>query len=116
MGMAIAIVMAMAMAMARDGVLDMFSLPIEKQTSTNLDILSVILLTFATILALIFHDLGMVSAVGGGTLGTIVVFVFPTLMFSRAFLDDISSAEKCEVKFSLILMYFGIIIGIIGVW
>jgi len=100
---------------ARDGVLDMFSVPIEKQTSTNLDMLSVILLTLATILALIFHDLGMISAVGGGTLGTIVVFIFPTLMFRGAFLDMLS-AEKYEVKFSLILMYFGIIIGIIGVW
>lgn len=60
---------------ARDGVLDLFSVNEERQTSRNLDLLSVVLLSVVTALAWHFPDLGLVNAVGGGALGTGVVFV-----------------------------------------
>jgi hypothetical protein len=45
------------------------AVPRELQTASNLNVLTVALLLFITILATFLEDLGMVTAVGGGTLG-----------------------------------------------
>ena len=47
----------------------MLAVPRELQTASNLNVLTVALLLFITILATFLEDLGMVTAVGGGTLG-----------------------------------------------
>jgi amino acid permease len=104
----------------RDGFLDLCKIPMEKHTSTNLNLVSVFLLTVITLVAACLTDLGLVNAVGGGTLGTIVVFVFPALMFRAAVEqqhpDDVADGAFWEVNFSICLMWFGIILGIIGVY
>jgi hypothetical protein len=62
----------------------------------------------------------LVNAVGGGTLGTIVVFVFPALMFraavKRQHPDEVDPGTLLEVKFAMALMWFGIAMGIVGVY
>ena len=53
----------------RDGIIDVLAVPRELQTANNLNVLTVALLLLITILATFLEDLGMVTAVGGGTLG-----------------------------------------------
>lgn len=54
----------------RDGIIDVLSVPRELQTANNLNVLTIALLLLITISATFLEDLGMVTAVGGGTLGT----------------------------------------------
>ena len=104
----------------RDGFLDLCKVPMEKHTSTNLNIVSIFLLTIITVIAASITDLGLVNAVGGGSLGTIVVFVFPALMFRAAVEqqhpDDIDERLLREANFAVALMWFGIVMGIVGVY
>lgn len=104
----------------RDGFLDLCKVPMEKHTSTNLNIVSLFLLSTITIIASSITDLGLVNAVGGGTLGTIVVFVFPALMFRAAVeqrpQEDIDDRTLREVNFAIVLMWLGILMGIVGVY
>lgn len=113
----------------RDGLLDLLMVPTYKQTSSNLNVLTVVLLLIFTILAMHFTNLGMVNAVGGGALGTAVVFIFPALMYRKAVqnlsLSDTASTiattkttvtrQVREVKFAICLMWLGIFMGGIGV-
>jgi amino acid permease len=122
----------------RDGVLDLLQVPAEKQTSNNLNVVSFILLSFVTAIAMMVKNLGLINAVGGGTLATAIVFVFPTLMYRQAVRrkpfeeenlgeeenledqeDDIerpTPEQKREVLFAQTLMCVGITMGVIGVW
>jgi hypothetical protein len=80
-------------------------------------------------------DLGLINAVGGGTLATAIVFVFPTLMYRQAVKrknfeeeqwdeeegdeeeEDLPTpAQKREVLFSTVLMWMGIAMGAVGVY
>ncbi len=102
----------------RDGILDQFQVPTEKQTSGNLNIISVILLTIITLSAVFIKDLSVVNAVGGGTLGTLIVFVFPTLMFASAIKDncaELTLSQKIEVWLVYGLMVLGVVMGFVGV-
>lgn len=101
----------------RDGVLDFLSVPIEKQTGGNLNFISLVLLSIITMLASSFSDLGLVNAIGGGTLGCIIVFVFPTLMFATCIEDFEGSMKKktLEIGLSYTLMAIGVVMGFVGV-
>ena len=75
--------------------------------------------------------MGLINAVGGGTLATAIVFVFPTLMYRQAVhkkpfdeedleegeeeIERPTLAQKREVTFSMALMWAGIAMGLIGV-
>jgi amino acid permease len=103
----------------RDGVLDVLELPHRMQTANNLNVLTVVLLTVITALAAMCRDLGFINAVGGGTLATAIVFVFPTLMFRKVMQDKrepITPGEEREVQIALGLMVVGVTMGLIGVW
>lgn len=103
----------------RDGVLDLLNVPISKHTTGNLNALSIVLLAIITLLASFVRNLGVVNAVGGGTLGTVIVFVFPTLMFASCVNNNIgseaTSRQRLEVKVSFGLMMLGIVMGCVGV-
>jgi amino acid permease len=102
----------------RDGFLDVIELPAEKQSSTNINIVTIVLLAIITVLAAICTDLGFINAVGGGTLATAIVFVFPALMYRAAVelqTELPTRAELQEVKFAMGLMVVGVIMGVIGV-
>lgn len=103
---------------ARDGILDLFSVDEEYQTSTNLNLLSIAVLSVFTALASQLNDLGLVNAVGGASLGTAVVFIFPSVMFYFAVRRNGKEATfslQCESIFCLTLMIAGIAIAVIGV-
>lgn len=103
----------------RDGILDLFSVSEEWQNSTNLNVLTVGMLSVFTALAYKLTDLGLVNAVGGAAFGTAVVFLFPSIMFYSAIsrLPDyeVSFWLRCESIMVLFLMVIGIIMGTIGV-
>lgn len=101
----------------RDGILDLFSVHAESLTSTNLNILSVAILSVFTALACHFTDLGLLNAAGGGFLGTFVVFIFPSIMFYAAVKNqkEASFSLKCESVLCLVLMLGGTAVGFVGV-
>ena len=102
----------------RDGVIDILDLPEEKQTSTNINIITIALLLIITLLAVFTTDLGIVNAVGGGTLATLIVFVFPAMMFWAAIDHQTApptDGEKLETSFAVALMVLGLCMGTIGV-
>lgn len=103
----------------RDGILDILMVPPEKQTPAFINILTIAILTTFTVMALHFDDLGMVNAVGGGSLGTLVVFVFPAFMYRgyvRNLGSEASRSQKREASFAIGLMCIGIMMGSVGVW
>jgi len=103
---------------SRDGILALLDVPLEKQTSNNLNMLTMLLLAIITFLAMHFKDLGTVNAVGGALFGTAVVFVFPSLMFRDAMNSLGFHATTKQLKEShsvLWLMWIGVAFGVLGV-
>ena len=102
----------------RDGILDLFEVDDASQTSTNLNVLSLAILSVITAFACHFTDLALVNAVGGGALGTAVVFIFPSISFYFAVSNMKDAASfwlKCESVLCLVLMLLGVALGAIGV-
>jgi amino acid permease len=103
----------------RDGVLDVFEVPVIEQTHRRLNFLTLILLSILTVIAVFVTDLGLINAVGGGLVSTMIVFVFPTLMFRSAvkkMLGEESATEVHEVALTTGLTVIGVILGVIGAW
>lgn len=102
----------------RDGCLDVFQVPVHHQSTRFLNIFSVGLLAILTFLAIVFHDLGLINAVGGGAFATFLCIVFPALMYRQAVYQspEIYPEEQREVQFALCLMVVGVILGVLGTW
>ena len=103
----------------RDGVLDILEVPAEKQTSPNINMLTIVLLSIITLIACFVSDLGLINAVGGGTLATVIVFIFPALMYRQAVRDEgvrATASQQREVIIALSLMVFGVVLGVTGTW
>jgi amino acid permease len=102
----------------RDGLLDVFQVPQYLQTERNMNLFKVLVLTVLTIGALLFHDLGLINAVGGGALATFLCFVFPALMYRRAVIQAArqDAYEMRESLVALVLMVVGVILGFVGVY
>lgn len=98
--------------------MDLFSVDDELQTEFNMNILGVAHLAAIMALAWHFTDLGLLNAVGGAALGTVVVFVFPSIMFYAAVRNDAEASPelKREGVFVLILMLVGIAMGALGIY
>jgi len=102
----------------RDGILDLFSVSDELQSSTNLNILTLAMLSAFTLLAWHFTDLELMNAVGGAAFGTAVVFIFPSIMFYCAVQNigsEVTFRLKLESILVLVLMCAGIAMGVIGI-
>ena len=89
----------------------------------NLNALTVVLLMILTIMSMYVTDLGLMNAIGGGTLATAIVFVFPTIMYRRAVhklenddhLDEVAK-EWHQVNATTFVMVFGVVLGVVGVY
>lgn len=101
----------------RDAIIDLLMVPEAKQTSQNLNVLSFILLSIFTCLAMHFTDLGLLNAVGGGALGSAVVFILPALMFRGAIKHlgtEATLHQRREATFAMGLMWIGTAVGFVG--
>lgn len=102
---------------ARDGVLDLLSVPTEKRTNAKLNTVTVALLSIVTTLALVVKDLSFVLSFGGATLGNALIYIYPTLMFRKAVKqmgDKASSGLKRESALSLLIATLGVGMGLVG--
>lgn len=102
----------------RDAALDVLRVPIEQQTITFLNALTVIMLAFITFIATFVTDLGVINAVGGGTVAVAMMSVFPTIMFYKAIQNlgtTATQSQRVEVYVSLALMVVAVILGVGGV-
>ena len=111
----------------RDGVLDIFQVPAERQTSANINGLTVILLSLITLVACFVTDLGIINAITGGVIATANVFVFPSIMFFQVFknadhhIDTESNSVRwisyrMEAYLSFFLMVIGVALGLTGTY
>jgi amino acid permease len=114
-GLSILLTYPLAFIGFRDGMLELLDVPIERQTSRNLDVFTLFLLTILTVTATFVTDLGLINAVGGGSLATALVFVFPALMYQQAVTHQSDSANR-EVWIAMALMVIGVGLGLVGVW
>lgn len=99
----------------RDGVMDIFHVPIASQTDSSINLLTVFLLSLLTVTAVFVTDLGLINAVAGGALATCVCIIFPTLMFREAVARSGKHEQDREVSIAMVLMVIGSSLGIIGV-
>jgi uncharacterized membrane protein YiaA len=76
------------------------------------------MLTLITCSAVFVTDLGMINAVGGGTIAVMMCFVFPAIMFFKAVEDTIgaTAGQVLEGKITMALMVLGTVLGFVGVW
>lgn len=98
----------------RDGVLDL--LKVKERKDSFINTLTVGLLSFVTILALIIPDVSFVLSFAGSTLGNALVYVFPALMFRSAVgkLSKPTGLQKAEAKGAVATAVFGVVMGAIG--
>jgi amino acid permease len=105
----------------RDAVLDLLNVPANQQSKGYVSRVSWILLCLLTILSIFITDLGLISAVSGGTLTTCIVFVFPALSY-RSIVSrrtragcHVSQIDQYQVVLVLFLTVVGFILGLTGV-
>jgi len=102
---------------ARDGILDLLKVPVEKRTNAMLNKLTVAVLTTISLLAMKVKDLGFVLSFAGATLGNALIYVFPALMFRAAVSkrgEEATAAQKKEVFLALFTASLGVVFGCIG--
>ena len=98
----------------RDGVLDL--LKVKERKPALMNSLTVGLLSFVTLLALIIPDVSFVLSFAGSTLGNALVYIFPALMFRGAVKKQPSPSklQKFESKAVVGTALFGLIMGAVG--
>eukprot|EP00977_Amphora_coffeiformis_P022549 scaffold11046_cov183-Amphora_coffeaeformis.AAC.1 len=98
----------------REGVLDL--LKVKERKPALLNSLTVGLLSFVTLLALVIPDVSFVLSFAGSTLGNALVYIFPALMFRGAVkkLPSPSKLQKLESKVVVGTGLFGLIMGALG--
>ena len=94
------------------------NISVHEQSDRTLNTLTMALLTLITITAIFVTDLGMINAIGGGTIAAAMCFIFPAVMYHKAVRQtmDATSEVLFETKFALALMVIGCVLGVLGVW
>mmetsp|Transcript_16955 Transcript_16955/g.41065 ORF Transcript_16955/g.41065 Transcript_16955/m.41065 type:complete len:208 (-) Transcript_16955:1105-1728(-) len=107
----------------RDGLFDVLQVaPYLRTDRKYVTQFTIYLLSILTIGAIMFHDLGLINAVGGGAFATFLCFVFPALMYRRAVLMTTYPATSLyayrirESWLGLALMVVGAVLGFLGVY
>lgn len=101
----------------RDNLLDLLGLTDKFNTDGRQRVFIVFLLTTCIIMACFITDLGLISAVGGGTSVALVAFVLPAIMFREAMRihGKRKASENFEVWLVMFFMALMVILGITGV-
>mmetsp|Transcript_27002 Transcript_27002/g.62132 ORF Transcript_27002/g.62132 Transcript_27002/m.62132 type:complete len:501 (-) Transcript_27002:2320-3822(-) len=91
----------------REGVLDLLQIPPETRKDSHLDSATIVLLMCLTLMATVLKDVSIVLALTGATLGNLLCYIFPAIMYGRV---------NPKVKIPAIFMCsLGLVLGIIGV-
>lgn len=102
---------------AREGILDLMNIAPKDRTNSLLDKVTVCLLSLITALALKVKDLTFLLSFGGATLGNLLIYVYPALMFRGAVKkkgDAATPGLKKEVYFAMLTAILGVGMGGIG--
>lgn len=97
----------------RDGVVDLLEVPAEKRSASLSNMLTVIMLTVLTGLAIVLTDVSFVLSLGGATLGNALTYVYPALMYAAANKSQ-DRKEGTGVLISQLAAVLGVVMGIIG--
>lgn len=99
---------------ARNGVLDLMN--IKDRSAKMLNGLTMGILSAVTLAALKIPDVSFVLAFAGATFGNALIYIFPGLMFRGAIkkLSNPSKRQKTEVKFAMVSLVVGTILGAMG--
>jgi len=113
---AISLVFSYPLAFAgfRDGVLDLTNVPMGKRTGGLSNVVTVALLGVITGLACSLTDVSFVLAFGGATLGNLLTYVYPALMYKAVVKQQGRKEEQGAVNVSLCSAALGIVMGLIG--
>jgi hypothetical protein len=102
---------------AKDGILDLMSVPMEKRTHAKLNKLTFVLLPVITALALVVKDLSFLLSLSGATIDNSLIYVYPAMIFRKAVQkmgDKATPALKRESAISWVISSLGIFLGFIG--
>lgn len=98
----------------RDGVLDLFQVSSERRADDKfVNLTTVALLGILTALAVTLNDVGFVLAFGGATLGNLLTYVYPALMYC-AINTKQGRNETLGVAVALASALLGIFMGAVG--
>mmetsp|Transcript_5153 Transcript_5153/g.9121 ORF Transcript_5153/g.9121 Transcript_5153/m.9121 type:complete len:546 (-) Transcript_5153:44-1681(-) len=98
----------------RDGFLDLANVPVENRSSGMLNFVTIGLLGVLTTLACSLTDVSFVLAFGGATLGNLLTYVYPALMYKAVVAQKNLKGEQLGVTVAMGSCVLGIIMGIIG--
>ena len=98
----------------RDGFLDLAKIPVDKRSSGLLNLVTVGLLGVVTFLACSLTDVSFVLAFGGATLGNLLTYVYPALMYRAVVAQQGRKNERFGVAVSTISAMLGIAMGFVG--
>lgn len=98
----------------RDGFLDLAQVPVENRSSGMLNLVTISLLGIITTLACVLTDVSFVLAFGGATLGNLLTYVYPALMYRAVVKQQKRSGEGLGVGVAMGSAGLGIVMGIIG--
>ena len=89
-----------------------------EQSNGTLNTLTVVLLALVTITAVFVTDLGMINAIGGGTIAAAMCFIFPAMTYRKAIRQstDATPGMLSETKLAVVLMIIACAFGLLGVW
>jgi len=91
----------------REGILDVLQIPPAERKDSHLNSATVLLLLCLTLLATVLKDVSLVLAFTGATLGNLLCYIYPALMYGRV---------NPRVKIpALMLGTIGVVLGVIGV-
>jgi uncharacterized membrane protein len=103
----------------RNNCLGIFGIADKIDNDVKFNAFTIALLSILTVVSCFATDLGLINSIGGGTTVTLVVFVFPALMFYALIQnksDHGTVTERLEAQLVIVLMVIGVILGLIGVW
>lgn len=100
----------------RDSLLAIFGH--EDPSDLELKIVTVLLLFSVTFLAILVSDLTFVLSFSGSTMSALLIYIFPPMMFGALVKNCtcmLTYRTNWEVKESVAMMYFGTVVGVLGV-
>jgi amino acid permease len=98
----------------RDGFMDLAKVPVEKRSAGLSNFVTIALLGVLTFLACSLTDVSFVLAFGGATLGNLLTYVYPALMYQAVVRQQGRKGEQFGVSVALASAVLGIGMGLVG--